>query len=278
MSATAARAAGAAPDAPPAGALRLEGVRAAYERVEVLRGVDLEVGPGEVFALLGPNGAGKTTALRVVSGRLRPSAGRVLVDGVDVTGRSPDRLARDGICSVPEGRGVFPNLTVAENLAMWTFRGGLRRAEIEETAYGRFPQLAARRRQMAGTLSGGEQQMLAMSRALSTNPRLLLLDEISMGLAPLVVAHLYEMVGQIAGEGFAIVVVEQFAPTVLAVAGRAAVMLQGRIEACGTAAEMAEAAGEIYFGGRTPAPGTARPGAGAPARETPGTADTEGES
>ena len=242
-----------------AGALRLEGVRAAYERVEVLRGVDLDVRPGEVFALLGPNGAGKTTTLRVVSGRLRPTAGRVLVDGVDVTGRPPEKLARDGICSVPEGRGVFPNLTVAENLAMWTFRGGLRRSEIEEATYGRFPQLAGRRRQMAGTLSGGEQQMLAMSRALSTRPRLLLLDEISMGLAPLVVAQLYEMVGQIAGEGFAIVVVEQFAATVLAVAARAAIMLQGRVEASGTAAEMAEAAADLYFGGRT-APETPQEG------------------
>ena len=244
--------------AAPVPALRLEGVRAAYERVEVLRGVDLEVAPGEVFALLGPNGAGKTTTLRVVSGRLRPAVGRVMVDGVDVTGRPPERLARDGVCSVPEGRGVFPNLTVAENLTMWTFRGDVRRSDVEEVAYARFPQLAARRRQTAGTLSGGEQQMLAMSRALTTNPRLLLLDEISMGLAPLIVAQLYELVGQIAEEGFAIVVVEQFAPTVLAVATRAAVMLQGRVEASGTAAEMAEAAGQLYFGARAPTPASDR--------------------
>ncbi|HMC39689.1 MAG TPA: ABC transporter ATP-binding protein [Acidimicrobiales bacterium] len=229
-------------------ALRLEGIHAAYERVEVLRGVELTIAPGQVFALLGPNGAGKSTTLRVVSGRLHPVAGRVLVDGYDVTGQSPERLARAGICSVPEGRGVFPNLSVAEHLRMWTFRGGLRRSEVEDAAFGRFPRLAERRHQMAGTLSGGEQQMLAMSRALSTSPKLLLLDEISMGLAPLIVAELYEIVGQIAREGFAILLVEQFAATALAVAERAAVMIQGRIEMEGTPAEIGAAAGALYLG------------------------------
>ncbi|MBO0729169.1 MAG: ABC transporter ATP-binding protein [Acidimicrobiaceae bacterium] len=234
--------------APPA--LQVERVHAAYERVEVLRGVDLTVSPGQVFALLGPNGAGKTTTLRVVSGRMQPVAGRVLVDGQDITGTAPEKLARRGVCSVPEGRGIFPNLTVAENLRMWTFRGGLRRSEVEQTAYGRFPQLADRRNQMAATLSGGEQQMLAMSRALSTKPKLLLLDEISMGLAPLVVAQLYELVAQIATEGFAIVVVEQFARTALAVADRAAVMVKGRIEMEGSPTEVANAAGALYLRAR----------------------------
>ena len=228
-------------------ALQLEGLRASYERVEVLRGVDLSVAPGQVFALLGPNGAGKTTTLRVISGRMRPLRGRVVVDGHDVTGHAPERLARAGVCSVPEGRGVFPNLTVAENLRMWTFRG-VRRSEVEEVAYARFPRLKERRRQMAGTLSGGEQQMLALSRALSTRPKLLLLDEISMGLAPLVVAELYSLVAQIAEEGFAILVVEQFAATALAVAQRAAVMTQGRIQMEGTPAEIAAAAGSLYLG------------------------------
>lgn len=228
-------------------ALRVDRVHAAYERVEVLRGVDLTVSPGQVFALLGPNGAGKTTTLRVVSGRMRPVAGQVLVDGQDITGTAPEKLARRGVCSVPEGRGIFPNLTVAENLRMWTFRGGLRRSEVEEAAYSRFPQLADRRNQMAATLSGGEQQMLAMSRALSTKPKLLLLDEISMGLAPLVVAQLYELVAQIATEGFAIVVVEQFAQTALSVAGRAAVMVKGRIEMEGSPEEVAKAAGALYL-------------------------------
>ena len=228
-------------------ALHVEGLRAAYERVEVLRGVDLTVAPGEVFALLGPNGAGKSTTLRVVSGRMKPTAGRIVIDGVDVAGRSAEKLARDGICSIPEGRGVFPNLTVAENLRMWTFRGGLKRAEIEESAYGRFPRLAERRKQLAGTLSGGEQQMLAMSRALSSKPKLLLLDEISMGLAPLIVAELYELVGQIAQEGIAILLVEQFAATALAVAQKAGVMTQGAIAMVGTPEEVGAAAGGLYL-------------------------------
>lgn len=242
-----AEAAGAIQDATPP-ALRLENVHAAYDRVEVLRGIDLTVGAGQVFALLGPNGAGKSTTLRIVSGRMKPLQGRVVVDGEDVSGRAPEKLARAGICSVPEGRGVFPSLTVAENLRMWTFRGGLRRSEVEEAAYERFPRLAERRKQLAGTLSGGEQQMLAMSRALSTKPRLLLLDEISMGLAPLIVAELYELVGQIAQEGFAILLVEQFAATALAVAERAAVMVQGRIEMEGTPAEIGAVAGALYLG------------------------------
>jgi branched-chain amino acid transport system ATP-binding protein len=233
---------------PPPPALELRGVSAAYERVEVLSGVDLTIAPGQVFALLGPNGAGKTTTLRVASGRLRPVAGSVRVDGKDVTGTSPERLARMGVCSVPEGRGVFPALTVAENLRMWTYRGGLSRAEVEETAYQRFPRLAERRRQLAGTLSGGEQQMLAMSRALSTHPKLLLLDEISMGLAPVIVTQLYEVVAQIAAEGFAILVVEQFAQMALGVARRAAVMVQGRIELEGSPAEVADAVQDIYLG------------------------------
>jgi branched-chain amino acid transport system ATP-binding protein len=233
---------------PGAPALRLQAVSAAYERVEVLHAVDLTVAAGTVFALLGPTGAGKSTLLRVASGRLEPTSGRVLVDGRDVTGESADRLARAGVCSVPEGRGIFPNLTVAENLRMWTFRGGLSRSEVEEAAFGRFPRLAERRRQLAGTLSGGEQQMLAMSRALSTNPRLLLLDEISMGLAPLIVAELYELVAAVAAEGLAILLVEQFAPTALAVAGRAAVMIQGRIAVEGSPADIEAAASDLYLG------------------------------
>jgi branched-chain amino acid transport system ATP-binding protein len=230
-------------------AIELRGIRAAYERVEVLHDVNLTVPAGQVVALLGPNGAGKTATLRVASGRLRPLAGRVVVDGRDVTGTSPEKLARQGICSVPEGRGVFPNLTVAENLRMWTYRGGVPRAEVEEQAYTRFPRLAERRRQLAGVLSGGEQQMLAMSRALSTKPTLLLLDEISMGLAPLIVAELYELVAQIAAEGFAILVVEQFARTALSVADRAAVMTHGRIVMEGAPDQVGAAVGDLYLRG-----------------------------
>jgi branched-chain amino acid transport system ATP-binding protein len=235
----------AAGTAPPA--LELRGISAAYERVEVLSDVNLTVEAGQVFALLGPNSAGKSTTLRVASGRLRPQSGSVHVDGREVTGTSPERLARMGVCSVPEGRGVFPSLTVAENLRMWTYRGGVSRGDVEEITYQRFPRLSERRKQLAGTLSGGEQQMLAMSRALSTRPKLLLLDEISMGLAPVIVTQLYEIVAQVAAEGFAILVVEQFAQMALGVARRAAVMTQGRIEMEGSPSEVADAVKDIYL-------------------------------
>src|SRR5439155_4268552 len=209
--------------------LELVGIKAGYGEIEVLHGIDLEVTRGSVFALLGANGSGKSTALKVASGRLRPSAGSVRLAGADVTKWRPERLTRAGLCTIPEGRGVFPNLTVAENLQMWTFRGRLRRRDVEERAYARFPILGRRRKQVAGTLSGGEQQMLAMSRALSTDPELLLLDEISMGLAPLIVAELYQVVANLAAEGLTILVVAQSARTALGVADRAAVMASGRI-------------------------------------------------
>jgi branched-chain amino acid transport system ATP-binding protein len=224
-------------------------VRASYGRIEVLRGVNLVVPPGTVFALLGPNGAGKTTTLKVASGRLRPTAGCVHVAGTHVNGASPEALARAGVCSIPEGRGVFPNLTVAENLRMMTFRPGTKADDVEEEAYARFPRLGERRRQLAGTMSGGEQQMLAMARALTTDPSLLLLDEISMGLAPLIVAELYELVGQLAAQGLAILLVEQFARTALAVSDYAAIMTQGRIESVGEPADIGDEVSAAYLGG-----------------------------
>lgn len=165
-------------------AVTVTGLQAAYGRIEVLHGVDLTVPAGSVFALLGPNGAGKSTLLKVVSGRMRPLAGEVRIGELTV-GRTPaEKLARQGVCAIPEGRGIFPNLTVRENLRIWTYRGGITMRDVEEQSYAAFPRLKERRRQMAGTLSGGEQQMLAISRALVTRPRLLLLDELSMGLAP----------------------------------------------------------------------------------------------
>src|SRR5580692_10888921 len=139
--------------------LELKGVHAAYGRIEVLHGVDLAVPQGSVFVLLGPNGAGKSTILKVAGGRMRHTSGTVSIDG-EVLGKvTADSLARKGICSVPEGRGVFPNLTVRENLLMWTYRGGVKSEEAESRAFDRFPKLADRRKQLAGTLSGGEQQM-----------------------------------------------------------------------------------------------------------------------
>ena len=227
--------------------VQLDGVRAGYGRIEVLHGVDLRIPGGTVFALLGPNGAGKSTMLKAVNGRLHLTAGTVAIDGVIVPRWAPETLARAGVIAVPEGRGVFPNLTVRDNLRMWTYRGGISTAEVESRAYEQFPRLKERRKQLAGTLSGGEQQMLAISRALAGETRVLLLDEISMGLAPIVVAHLYELVAAIAAGGVTVVVVEQFAETALGVADRAAIMLHGRIAHEGTPEEMAGAAAGAYL-------------------------------
>lgn len=222
-------------------ALEVRDLRAGYGGVEALHGVSLSVPARGVVAVLGPNGAGKSTLLRVISGRTPATSGSVWLRGQDVTGRSAERLSRAGLCSVPEGRGVFANLTVAENLRMWTHRPGAERKRIEEVAYARFPRLAERRKQLAGTLSGGEQQMLAMSRALTTDPDVLLLDEISMGLAPVIVAELYEVVQQIAQDGVPVLLVEQFARTALQVADSAVLVVDGAVVSQGTP----EAVGEL---------------------------------
>jgi branched-chain amino acid transport system ATP-binding protein len=242
------------PEGVTAPALEARGIRAGYGQVEVLHGVDLVVPPQGVVALLGPNGAGKSTLLRVLSGRAAPTSGSVWLRGKDVTGRPPERLARDGLCSVPEGRGVFPNLTVAENLRMWTHRPGVRRAAVEQTAYERFPVLGRRRGQLAGTLSGGEQQMLAMSRALTTGADVLLLDEISMGLAPVVVTELFQLVASIAAGGTPVLLVEQFARTALEVATSVVVLTGGRVRASGTPDEVRDLVLDAYLTAPSPAP------------------------
>lgn len=233
----------------PAPALQLIDVHAGYGRIEVLHGVHLTVPAGSVFALLGPNGAGKSTTLSVIGGQLKATSGCIHVAGTHINGASPERLAKAGVCRVPEGRAVFPNLTVEENLRLWTYAGGKSVAEVQEICFARFPRLGERRTQLAGTMSGGEQQMLAMSRALVTSPDVLLLDEISMGLAPLIVAGLYELVGQLAAEGITILLVEQFARTALAVADYAAVMTQGRVAMVGQPADVADFVNEAYLGG-----------------------------
>ncbi|HET6953788.1 MAG TPA: ABC transporter ATP-binding protein [Acidimicrobiales bacterium] len=228
--------------------LELAGVRAAYGGIEVLHGIDLDVPAGAVVALLGANGAGKSTTVKVAAGLLAPTAGAVRIGGHDVTGAPSHELARIGVCTIPEGRGVFPNLSVRDNLWMTTqVRGSL--AEVEEVAYARFPRLADRRNQLAGTLSGGEQQMLALCRALVADPAVLLLDELSMGLAPIVVGELYEIVAQVAGEGISILVVEQFARAVLGIADRAAVMVNGEIAHVGTPDELRSDLSNAYLGG-----------------------------
>jgi branched-chain amino acid transport system ATP-binding protein len=229
--------------------LELRDLHAGYGRIEVLRGIDLIVPAGSVFALLGPNGAGKTTTLKVVDGRVPASSGCVHIAGSHVNGASTADLTRAGVCGIPEGRGIFPNLTVAENLRMMTFASsGLKVSDVEERAYARFSILGERRKQLAGTMSGGQQQMLAIARAIVTAPSLLLVDELSMGLAPLIVDELYEVLGQLAAEGMSVLLVEQFAKTALRIADYAAIMVQGRIAHIGEPADLEEAISASYLG------------------------------
>jgi branched-chain amino acid transport system ATP-binding protein len=227
--------------------LELRNLRGGYGTIDVLHGVNFTVEPGQVHALLGPNGAGKTTTLAVCSGQIVPSGGQLIISGREVQGTSSDALARAGVCLVPEGRGIFPNLTVTENLRMFT-HAGTPFSEVQDKAFTQFPRLKERRKQVAGTLSGGEQQMLAMSRALATNPALLLLDELSMGLAPIIVEELYEIVAQIARAGVSILVVEQFARTVLGAADYAAIMVHGRIAKVGRPDELEAELSTAYLG------------------------------
>jgi branched-chain amino acid transport system ATP-binding protein len=228
--------------------LEMVGVRAAYGPIEVLHGVDLAVHHGQVVALLGPNGGGKSTAVKIAAGLMAPTHGDVRYAGRSVTGISAEEAARLGVCTIPEGRGVFANLTVRENL--WLATGtGVERDQVEEVAFSRFPVLGDRRNQLAGSMSGGEQQMLAMSRALATDPAVLLLDELSMGLAPMIVAEIYETVAHLVAEGISVLVAEQFARTVLPIADVAAVMLNGRITAVGSPADIAADLSTAYLGG-----------------------------
>jgi len=233
--------------------LELCGVRAAYGRIEVLHGVDLTVRGGTILAVLGPNGAGKSTMLRIVSGAMRPSAGSVLLEGHDVTNVSAERRARIGVCLVPEGRGIFPNLTVRENILMDSYGSGGRGARVlEDITYDRFARLGERRQQLAGTLSGGEQQMLSLARALTTDPALILLDELSMGLAPILVEELFAVVRQLADTGVTTVIVEQFAEVVLGFADEVVLMTQGRVRMAGSPSDVGEDLADAYLG-RTPA-------------------------
>ncbi|WP_110208104.1 ABC transporter ATP-binding protein [Nocardioides daejeonensis] len=223
------------------------GIHAAYGRIEVLRGVDLTIPRGAVMALLGPNGAGKSTFVKVISGQKEATAGDLHLGGVHVRNASSDALARVGLCTVPEGRSVFPNLTVEENLRLMSY-AGVPADAVMETAFRYFPRLLERRRQLAGTMSGGEQQMLAMSRALASDPALLLLDELSMGLAPLIVEELYDTVREIAETGVTILCIEQFARTALRVSDYAAVMTGGRIVATGEPEEIMESMADVILG------------------------------
>jgi len=227
--------------------LELRGVRAAYDEVTVLHGVDICVAAGQVAALLGPNGAGKSTTLKVAAGIHPPRSGRLLLGGRDMAGVRPRDLARAGVCLIPEGRGVFPNLSIRDNLRMMTFTGRSQE-QIEEFAYQRFPILGKHATRTAGTLSGGEQQMLALARGLATDPAVLLLDELSMGLAPVVVARLYEQVAEIATHGVGVLLVEQFATAALAIASQAAVLVRGRVARAGSPDEVRAELSDLYLG------------------------------
>jgi len=202
----------------------------------VLRSVDFTVGDGEVVALLGPNGAGKTTLLRLATGFVKPRSGRVAVDGQDVTGHAPHRYSRRGICHLPEGRGIFPSLTVLENLTVQAREVDLKRSLADVTEL--FPALATRLRQTAGSLSGGEQQMLALSRAYLTNPKVVLVDEPSLGLAPRVVDRIYEVLARFAARGVALVVVEQYVQRALALANTVYILSRGEVIHVGQAGEL----------------------------------------
>ena len=223
-------------------------MRAAYEKVEVLHGIDIEVGGGSLVAILGPNGAGKTTTLRVMSGLMAPTSGQVLLEGYDVSGTTAEELARAGVCLIPEGRGIFPNLTVRENLLMDSFTGTVSAGDLEEKIYTQFGVLGERRNQLAGTLSGGEQQMLALSRALATDPALILLDEVSMGLAPMIVESLFKIVRDLTTTGVTIVVVEQFADVVLDFADNVTVMAHGRVRLSGPPDKVRDDIESAYLG------------------------------
>jgi branched-chain amino acid transport system ATP-binding protein len=240
--------------------LTVTGVSAGYGRVPVLHDVALSVEPGEVVALLGANGAGKTTLLRVIAGELRPSAGSVDFHGRELAGRRPEQVVAAGVALVPEGRRLFAGLTVRENLLLGAY--SRRRADLVpdlERVYELFPRLAQRAEQTAGRMSGGEQQMAAIGRALMGRPRLLMIDELSLGLAPTVVDDLIDLLPALAQDGMAILLVEQDVEAALAAASRGYVLELGAIVGQGPAAALRDdpALTEAYLGG---GPGGAQAG------------------
>jgi branched-chain amino acid transport system ATP-binding protein len=220
--------------------LALDGVSVAYGKRRALDGVSLTVGAGEIVTLLGANGSGKSTTLRAISGLVRPTAGRVVFDGRDITRAAPDAIVAAGVGHVPEGREIFPEFTVRENLLVGGHtapRAAI--AEAVERAFALFPVLRERARQLAGTLSGGEQQMLAIARALMIRPRLLLLDEPSLGLAPRVAREIFHVIARLNAEGVTVLLVEQNARRALALASRAYVLETGRVVVSGPARALA---------------------------------------
>jgi branched-chain amino acid transport system ATP-binding protein len=220
--------------------LALEKLEVAYGGIRAVKGIDLAVESGEMVCLIGANGAGKSTTLRAITGLVRAAGGRIRYDGADISTLRVHEIARRGLAMVPEGRGVFPQLTIEENLAMGAYARSGKAAIRADTAHAfeLFPRLAERRRQTAGTLSGGEQQMLAIARALMSRPKLLLLDEPSMGLAPLMVERIFEVIREIAAEGVTMLLVEQNARLALEVSHRGYVLDGGLVTLTGPAKEL----------------------------------------
>lgn len=232
----------------PAAPLSLHDIRAGYGRIEVLHGINLKARRGQVTALLGPNGAGKTTALGVMSGLIVPTAGCRHVAGRHVNSARAEDLAQIGIRHIREGRSIYPNLSVADNLTV-AASSGAPLAQLEQVAFTLFPPLQERRSQLAGTLSGGEKQMLALARGLGSDPAVLLIDELSMGLAPVVVNELYESVAGVAQAGVSVLVVEQFATFGLKHASHVYVMAHGGLRYSGTSEGALDAVHAAYLGG-----------------------------
>ncbi|MDR2133925.1 MAG: ABC transporter ATP-binding protein [Treponema sp.] len=233
--------------------LEVEGLSVHYGAIRALRGISFEVAAGEIITLIGSNGAGKSTTLHAVSNIIKKASGRVVFDGRDISALPPDRVVSAGLAQVPEGRRIFANLSVRDNLEMGAYaRRDIRGVRRDmETVFGIFPRLKERARQVAGTLSGGEQQMLAMGRALMAKPRLLLMDEPSMGLAPILVDEIFSVIKNINETGTTILLVEQNAYRALGIASRAYILETGEIIKSGAAAELArdDAVRTAYLGG-----------------------------
>jgi branched-chain amino acid transport system ATP-binding protein len=234
--------------------LNIKGIDVFYGNIHALKGVSLEINEGEIVTLIGANGAGKSTLLKTISGLLKPKDGEIIFEGGSIAGKVAQAIVKKGISHVPEGRRIFAGMTVEENLELGAYlrkdKKGIR--EDFEKVYGLFPRLLERKKQQAGTLSGGEQQMLAMGRALMAKPRLLLLDEPSMGLAPLLVKTIFEIIREINKTGTTILLVEQNANMALSIADRAYVIETGKIVAAGTAEELnqSDQIRNAYLGGQ----------------------------
>ena len=233
--------------------LSIDNINVYYGAIHALKGISVEVNEGEIVTLIGANGAGKSTILRTISGILKPKTGKIIFEGKEIAGMAAQDIVKLSISQVPEGRRVFANMTVLENLELGAYirndKKGIK--EDIEKIFDRFPQLTQRRSQLAGTMSGGEQQMLAMGRALMSRPRLLLLDEPSMGLAPLLVKEIFSIIKEINASGTTVLLVEQNAHMALSIASRAYVLETGRITLAGDAKELAasEAVQKAYLGG-----------------------------